>query len=832
MWVGCVAGEGLAWTVHGGASACTGVGAAVSGMIALAIVGRRWPGIRGLVALLIAGAVTGACVSALQGARWHVQSETVADCGAREWVGVVEADPIQGRFGSTVRVRIRGGPLDGARVRVYWPAEEAVPDLGRTVRFSAVLRQVSTEEAWGRRVARTGAVALGTAWRAETGAWRCGVTGPLFAWRARVLARMHHIGGAGGDLLEGIVLGDRRRLADTPADEDFRVLGLTHLVAVSGSHLALACAAVAVVGGALRVPRRPLVLATLAAGAAYAAVTGMAFAALRSLMMLGVGSMGALSGRRGDGIASLGAGVIAVLAVEPWSVYDIGLQLSVLAVGSLLLFGALATAWAEAGVPRWGRTVAGPIALTLVAQVVTVPVIASCFGMVSLLAPLANAYAGPMVSLALWAGLAGAVVVELVAPVGTWLMQSSAAVLQATAWIAAWMASAPGAAIAMGSGILLVLVPVGAAVTAWVVWPLPRSIAGARAVVASAVALTIAAAVGPAGSRQASLVVLDVGQGDAILLRDGGRTMLVDGGPDEVSLRRALARHGVRRIDVLVLTHAHDDHTGGVPGLAQVADIGWTGYPAIDSDHFAWVDPRQGGASGFGDPRALAAGDTWRVGGTFVTVLWPPRECADELGTNDTSVILRLERGGFDAILAGDAERSALEGAASGFGLEPVEVLKVPHHGSENGLTLEALALLSARDALISVGTGNDFGHPDASTLSMLEESGCRVWRTDISGDLTVRVRKNGYGVTGSVHGMPGALRARMDTLPRQRCVCASLAWSSREAMHGGQGARGSQAGLPHLRRGRAAAGARAPPAPQPHRRSRRSHVQLRGVRR
>ncbi|MBN2247835.1 MAG: ComEC/Rec2 family competence protein [Coriobacteriia bacterium] len=824
-------GESVSWALHGDTSVWrpAAVATAVAGILGAAA--KRWPVARGPVLLLLAGIVAGAGVSGMQGLAWHRQSETVADCGAREWVGSVEADPMPGRFGSTVRVRIRGGPLDGARVRVYWPPEEPAPDLGRMVRFSAVLKPVVTAEPWSRRVARSGAVALGTAWRAETGSWRPGVMGRLFAWRARILGRMHAVVGPGGDLLEGIVLGDRRRLMGTPADEDFRVLGLTHLVAVSGSHLALACSAVAVLGTMLGVRRRPLTVMTLVAGAAYAAVTGMAYAALRSLMMLGVAAVGEMSGRRGDGVASLATGVMAVLTLEPWSVYDIGFQLSVLAVGSLLLFGGLATVWAETGVPSWGRFVAGPVALTFVAQAVTVPVIAACFGMVSLLAPVANAYAGPLVSLALWTGLGGSVAAEPVPLVGEWLLRVSGAILEATARIARAMAATPGAAVSIGAGPAVTIGPVLAAAGVWLWWPVPRSRGIARIVVASAVGLSVAAAIGPGVARSATLLVLDVGQGDAILLRDGGRTMLVDAGPDDVTMKRALARHGIRRIDVLVFTHAHDDHTGGAAGLKQVVEIGWTGYPAVDRTHFGWVEPAAGSGAGYGDGRPLKTGDQWRLGGTLVTVLWPPAECDDELGTNDTSVILRIERGGFDALLGGDAERTALEGAASGPGLEAVEVLKVPHHGSDNGLTAEALGFLAPSDALISVGEGNDFGHPCASTLAMLSNAGCRTWRTDQAGDLLVRIGRSGYTITGSRRGTSVSVRARMNSPRRPLIAVVPFARPPSEAMHGSQGSRRPQAGLPHIRRGRTAARARPPPVAGAHRRGRRPYLQLRGVR-
>lgn len=789
------------------------------------------PSVRQIVALLATGLLAGSIVSGAQGYGWHRQSMLVRDCGAREWVGHVEADPMPGAYGASLRVRLTGGPLDGARVRVYWPQEAEVPDLGRTVRFSAVLEPLPLAEGWSRRVARTGACATGSAWRAEVGDWRPGVTGPLFAWRARVLEEMHAIPGVGGDLLEGIVLGDRRRLYGTEADEEFRVLGLTHLVAVSGSHLALACGAVALVGGALRVRRKPLVLLTVAAGGAYAAVTGMAYSALRSLMMLGVGGIAQLSGRRTDGMASLAVAVVSVLALEPWSVYDVGFQLSVLAVGSLFLFGSLATEWATAGAPAPFRPVMAALALTLVAQVVTVPVIASCFGMVSLMAPIANGYAGPLISVALWAGLAASVALEALPGPAMLLMRVSSALLSLTAWISSHLAGVPGAAIALGGGPSVVAGPVLGAMLVWLRWPRPRSAVQGRLFVAGAVACSLAAALGPPVSREMSITVLDVGQGDAILVRDGGRTMLVDTGPDGTVLRSALAREGVRAVDVLVLTHAHDDHTGGVGGLRGVTCIGWTAVPGIVAEGFTAPDSVVSRVVGPETVRGVSAGDSWRLGAATVDVVWPPREAREELSTNDTSVVLRVRRGGFDALLTGDAEHTALAGIAAAGDLGRVEVLKVPHHGSDNGLTQEALDLIHPHDAVISVGEGNDFGHPCASVLEMLDGAGCVVWRTDRQGDVVVEVGANGYRVRSQRRGSRTALRARMGISRGEHAV--PVAYTSAphpEALNGREGSRGPQAGLSHIRRRGPAARARPPPSPWAHSRGRRPRVQLRGV--
>lgn len=840
MWAGAVAGESLTWRLWGGLQASgpeSGVSlaavrvapsaaGAVAVVLAIGVVllcrgdvrasvraGAARPVVT-LAILAVSGVALGLVISALHGAAWLQDARVAADTGAREWCGTVEADPRAGSFGTTLRVSVEGGPLDGARVSVRWPKETEVPELGRRVRFSAVLAPVPRDEEWGRRTARAGVCATGSAWRAEVGGWRTGVGGLLLAWRADALHRMHEVPGVGGDLLEGVVLGDRRRLAGSATDEEFRILGLSHLVAVSGSHLAMACGAVALAGRALRVSRVPLVCLTFAAGAAYAVVTGLPYSALRSLLMLAVGGGAMLCGRRTDGVAALVVSVAAVVASDPWAVFDLGFQLSVIAVAGLLLFGGLATEWAGAGLPLPLRGVGGVIALTGIAQVLTAPVIAAAFGMVSVIAPVANAYAGPMISLAMFVGLIAAVVGTIHPVAGETVAHLAAAVLEAAARLSHHLAGVPGAAASLEGGPLLVVGVIGLATVIWVRWPRPRSPASSRRAVAALVIASIAFALGPRSPHEASVTVLDVGQGDAIVVRDAGRTMLVDAGEDPTVLRQALARHGVRRVDVLVLTHAHDDHTGGARGLAGVCTLGWIGVPCVGSP-CVQADAAWPGAGTWA--RSLHAGEVWRLGRFEVSVIWPPLEPATELETNDTSVVLHLSRGEFDMVLTGDAEAEAQRGMHEAGGLREVEVLKVPHHGSVNGLTAEALEVWDPAYALISVGDPNRFGHPHTGTLELLGSNGVRVLRTDRHGDIAVEIGRTGFRVRSSRGGGAVSVRERIET-PDDRVGAAVAPVAGhlyREKGHRGrQRPRTAQACVPDTRRPGAPAGARAPPSP------------------
>jgi competence protein ComEC len=647
---------------------------------------------------------------------------------------------------------------------------------------------------------------------------------------------MNRIPGPGGALLEGVVLGNRRRLADTVAEDDFRTLGLTHLVAVSGSHLALACGAVALLGHLARLSRRQLILVTFLAGAAYAVVTGMPYSALRSLLMLASGGVAELIGRRSAAAGSLAVAVAAVLTWDPWAVFDVGFQLSAAAVGGLVLFGRLASDWVLSAFGGRCRSVAEAVGLTCVAQLATLPVSASTFGMVSVLAPVANVIVGPLVAASLWTGLASSVVASAMPRAGGVGLRAAAAVLGLAAAIAGALARVPGAAIVVSMSWPGVALLVGAIGLVWVRWPAPPSPRVARRALVVACAMSVALAVGPAPARDGSVCVLDVGQGDAILVRDSGRAMLVDTGPDPTVLRRALARHGLRRVDVLVLTHAHDDHTGGVPGLAGVVDVGQVAVSA--SGGGAGLPS---GSLGRGlDVRTVEQGDRWRIGETEVVVAWPRAEMGPETAANDSSVVLYLRRGAFDAVLTGDAEALAQEGMAVDGFMTPVEVLKVPHHGSSNGLTEAALASWRPDVAVVSVGSDNEFGHPSPGTLSLLRKHGVVTWRTDECGEVTIRIGRHGYTVSGdrraargSQHSRACRLGERMNAPDEWYGVCVThRVRTTPGGVNGSTTARGPETHIPHLWEGAAPSRARAPPSEGPCRSGRRPGLQLRHIRR
>ncbi len=780
LWTGIVCAEAFAWHLWStGAGRCVLLGwaglAGALGTGAATAVGarRRWRSAVVVGMLLACGATLGL---GLGGLRWASLYDVRARMdGATSVHGTVMRDPVAGARGSQVLVRVDGS--SHAVVRVMVGPESEPPPASRRVSVSGVVRSVDPADEWTRRSHRRAEVASVRATAVRDAGWARGLTGHAAPVRERVRALCARVEGSGGDVLQGVLIGDRSRVRGSAAEDDLRICGLSHLLAVSGTHLGILALGAGRLAAMARGGLVARVLAVALVGMAYVVVSGVQTSATRALVMGCVAGAAQATGRRGDGLAALSVAASAMLLSDPVVAFDIGFQLSVSAVGGLILFASLAARWAEAAMGRRARLAASALAVTLVAQVATAPVAVPTFGIFSLVAPVANAVALPLLTVGLAIGVVGGLVGSVVAPVGEGVLRLAALPLSGVTGAAGAFARIPGAAVGLdadASALGALLACVMALV--WWRWPQPRDRRSARwvAVAAALLGTLLMAGVWWLPGNVAELVVLDVGQGDAILVRDGKSHVLIDTGPDPGVLRTAITRHGVRRIDAVVLTHDHADHTAGLAGLVGLARVDMVVVPAVaEEDAFTACETAVERLSPRDGVRTTVGGDVFRVGSTTLTVLWPPGP-EPSLRTNDTSIIMLLERGGFRAVLTGDAEEVALSRLGAAGSLERVDVLKVPHHGSANGLTEGALEAWAPTFALVSVGEGNDHGHPSATVIEMLDRHGVRTLRTDLSGDITVRIGDHGYSVTGarSVSDPPpyatiGAAAGRIASLGR-----------------------------------------------------------------
>ncbi len=233
-----------------------------------------------------------------------------------------------------------------------------------------------------------------------------------------------------------------------------------------------------------------------------------------------------------------------------------------------------------------------------------------------------------------------------------------------------------------------------------------------------------------------SLVVLDVGQGDSLLLHSGGQWALIDAGTaeSEDAILQAMQAYGVDKLALAVATHPHADHIGS---MAAVLDA----YPPAvfwmpDISHTSDTYERMLDAVERSGADAVLAekGDVFTLGDARITVLSPQQgDSLDDL--NNASLVLLAEGAGVRCLLTGDAE-APVEEALVQAGLPAVDILKVGHHGSDTSSSSAFLSAISPRYAAISCGVGNSYGHPNERTLSALEELGCQIYRTDTQGTI------------------------------------------------------------------------------------------------
>src|SRR6266511_1270656 len=440
----------------------------------------------------------------------------------------------------------------------------------------------------------------------------------------------------------------------------------------------------------------------------------------------------------------------ALVMVDPQLAADAGFALSVLATAGLLL---IAPGWRDAlrerGVPAG---LAESLAIPAAAQVACAPVIAAISGTVGLAAIPANLVAVPAVAPATVLGVAAALlsacwpaaaewVAWLAGWPAWWLVMVARYGADAPAGVAPWPAGVVG-------GMLL------AALLAVVL------VAGRRPVVRRLVAVAaVATVVGVLPVRVVAsgwpppgwfVVACDVGQGDAVVLPVGpDQAAVVDAGPDPAATDRCLRGLGVRHVNLLLITHFHADHVGGFAGVFRgrsVAEVVTTGHP----EPAAGRDAVLAGAAAEGVPvRAATAGAVYRLGGVQLFVLGPVRPLTGTRSDpNNNSLVVRAEIRGRRVLLAGDAEEDEQRGVLSAAGPSGVraDVLKLAHHGSvyQDAGFLDAVA---PAVALVSVGAGNPYGHPNTAVLGRLARGGARVLRTDVDADVAVVVTPGGLAV-------------------------------------------------------------------------------------
>lgn len=525
-------------------------------------------------------------------------------------------------------------------------------------------------------------------------------------------------------LVPGVALGRSDRLA-APLEAAMRLVQLTHLIAVSGGHVSILLAMVLGVVG--RRARRTAAALSAASVCCLVALVGPEASVMRAVAMSAVVLAALALGRSTQAVSALSTATIAIVALDPWTATGYGFYLSASAtLGIIVVGGPLADHLAT----RMPPLLAEALAIPLAAQISCLPILALFTDNGSAWGVLANALVAPVVAPLTVAGLAaalaapwaGGVASLLLVPASmcTWWIDAVATTL--SRWPGSGISNAAtfAACLAILAAMLAVKRPLAAltalALLAALIWRQARS-AGVDI---------------PDGWQ---IVQCDVGQGAGVLVRAHGLTIMVDAGPPGEAASQCVRAAGVGSIDLLVLTHAHSDHIGGVPGVLDAADVGevWVSPNMDPRVNGAWLDKhltRRGITA-----KTVAEGEErrGRDGATAVRVLWPRGDAPPgDAEANAQSIAVRVEIPG-GLLVMGDQPASSQSRFASA--VEPARVMVVAHHGSADQ---SARLARNARPsiALVSVGE-NSYGHPSARMLQMYAPAD--LYTTRACGTIVVR---------------------------------------------------------------------------------------------
>ena len=617
----------------------------------------------------------------------------------------------QARCGSRVRLAVtRGRAADGSTATIY----------GKAV------------------AARSGVLVTDATVRVREDA------GLLPTWRAALGRQIDARFGENAPLVRALLIADMRQLSPA-VRERFASAGLAHMLSVSGLHVGLIAVAVALVAQVAGLARRRADLLVIGLTTFYVAVIGAPLPAVRAAAMLAAVSVSAALQRPTSAWAVLAVSALVPL-LDPWSATDLGFQLSMVGMVALVASGVLAKRVSWLRVPGWKGSLARGLVTSTVATLLTAPLVAATFGRISLVAPVTNLAASPLmavlqpmlflVTLLLPFGAAAQFVADACQPLIAAIDRVALAGAELPGATITVVADQTGMLLAYAAGVALVLACVA------------RVFMRPLMICAGCVALLVWRPLLPSPSARTELHMIDVGQGDALGLRtSAGRWVLFDAGRDWRSGdagRRDVVPYIARRGGELagfILSHPHSDHVGGAASVIQALRPRWyidPGFAGGTSSYRASLIAAREARTAW---RRVNPGDSLQVDEVVITFLAPDSVWADSLrDPNDASTVARVRVGSVTFLLSGDAERDEEAWLLRHQGaLLDVDVLKVAHHGSGTSSTKEFLQAVTPRLALVSVGAGNIYRHPSDDVVRSLAAHGAVVMRTDRHGSVVVR---------------------------------------------------------------------------------------------
>jgi len=672
----------------------------------------------------------------------------------------VESDPSLGKRGYRARAGVWRG---GERLGDVWVTSER--RFGTGWRLRAVGRFSRGKGEWRAFARRQGVCGTVNVVHVIEARPPTGLRAAIEGVRSHVLKGMAPRSSPARAILAGSVCGDRDALQELGLDDVFAICGVAHLVAVSGGHIAIASAIVGRLLGKSRLVPAWRIAILVAVTGLFVVFCGAPVSAVRSWLMCGVAFGSRLAGRRAHSLSAVCVVALGMLTLDPGVTGQLGFTLSVVSVVGLCILSpymgyvlrvAFPTPRLPRGLPARVRSRVEStygssrdvVAACLVAQLVTGPITCSTFGTLSLVAPLANLLLAPLFSLLVGAGMAYSCLGG-VRPLASPFLLACDVAGGLVARLLGWMAGLPLASVAVSLDLAPACAVTVALVAALLVaWPRPRR-GPMLAALGAAVLLAGCLLLRWRFLSPARVCVLDVGQGDAILVQDGAAAVLVDTGPDD-SCAKELGRLHVTHLDAVVITHLHDDHYGGLASLRG----------NVSCDRVVFADGVTGGmptevrkaARDLAGSRVgeVGLGDTVRVGRFALRVVWPEGPVDGMDNEDSIELALAFDSGGrrMSGLLTGDAEEDQTGEALRHGRVGDVDFLKVGHHGSRVSIDAAEARRLDPEVSVASAGRGNKYGHPSPDCVRVLRKSGSTFLCTMDVGTVTLEPGEKGVRVS------------------------------------------------------------------------------------
>jgi len=564
-------------------------------------------------------------------------------------------------------------------------------------------------------------------------------------------------------LLSSIVFGSKAAKAPIEIKDTYKKAGVAHLLVASGMHLGIL---VGVCLFVVKMSRAPLwlgVLITSMINLLYALMTGFGPSILRAAIMAEIMLLGLLFEREKEIYTSLAISAFIILLYNPKFMFEVGFQLSFGATWSLVYVAPVLVDKLKNIMPKWLATL---LSAALAPVLVSTPITLYHFSQTSIIGVVTNLLLLPWVGVIVVLGFVATVLGALFLPLGELINNANLVLLWLANFIVLTLAKLPWAQVFLAPpklpfilGYYLALVSLVEIIRQGKLPKLSKfHLSLVACLFGSLLIWNIALADSFSGL---TVTVLDVGQGDSILVETpSGKKMLIDAGEAEMGQRVVvpyLRRHGISRLDLVVMTHPHEDHVGGLPVVLENIKVDTVLEPGAVFKSLSYQRFKELIAKNKTKYQLARAGQVINFGQNCVAKVLHPELPLLTDNLNNVSVVIRLTYGKFSMMLTGDNEQEGEQQILTRVtsNLSPVTsirslIFKVGHHGSNTATAVDFLEAVSPQVAVISCGQHNKFHHPHGVTLKKLAERGIKVYRTDKNGAVVIRSNGSDFSIVPS----------------------------------------------------------------------------------